>query len=94
MKPEPVTMSKGLISMQQNEIQALVTSSFTLCGIHDDDVCKYFSLYYITFHGSKVSQNDCRMWNKSYNYKNTYTVQLKHYESTYTHIHTHTHTHI
>jgi hypothetical protein len=33
---------------------------------------------HFTFHGSKVGQNDCRMWNKSYNYKNTYTVQLKH----------------
>jgi hypothetical protein len=28
-------------------------------------------LYYITFPGSKVSQNDCRTWNKSYKYKNT-----------------------
>jgi hypothetical protein len=26
------------------------------------------TLPYITFPGSKVSQNDCRMWNKSYNY--------------------------
>jgi hypothetical protein len=44
------------------------------------------TLHYVTFHGSKVSQNDCRMWNKSYNYKNTYTVQLKHSIRTYAHI--------
>jgi hypothetical protein len=42
------------------------------------------TLHYITFPGSKVSQNDCRMWNKSYRYKDTYTVQLKHSKSTYT----------
>jgi hypothetical protein len=34
-------------------------------------------LHYITFPGSRVGQNDCRMWNKSYKYKNTYTVYLK-----------------
>jgi hypothetical protein len=28
------------------------------------------TLHYITFHGSKVSQNGCRMWDMSYNYKN------------------------
>jgi hypothetical protein len=37
---------------------------------------------YITFPGSKVSQNDCKMWNKSYKYKNTYTVHLKHSKNT------------
>ena len=31
---------------------------------------------YIIFHRSKVSQNDCRMWNKSYKYK-SHTVQLR-----------------
>jgi hypothetical protein len=33
----------------------------------------YITLHYITFPGSIVTQNDCRMWNKSYKYKNTYT---------------------
>jgi hypothetical protein len=49
-------------------------------------VCKC-KLYYITFSGSIVSQSDCRMWNKSYKYKNTYTVHLKHSQNTYTHTH-------
>jgi hypothetical protein len=31
----------------------------------------------IAFPGSKVRQNDCRMWNMSHKYKNIYTVQLK-----------------
>jgi hypothetical protein len=53
----------------------------------------HITLHYITFHGSKVSQNHCRMWNKSYNYKNTYTVQLKHSKSTHTHTKTNTNTH-
>jgi hypothetical protein len=52
-------------------------------------VCNWSPLeihfFYITFHGSKVSRNDCRMWNKPYKYKNTYTVQLKYPKSTYTH---------
>jgi hypothetical protein len=43
-------------------------------------------VHYITFPGSIVSQNDCRMWNKSYKYKNTYTVQLKHSKSTSIHM--------
>jgi transposase len=43
------------------------------------------TLHYITFPGSIVSQNDCRMWNKSYKYNNTYTVHLKHSKNTYTH---------
>jgi hypothetical protein len=34
-------------------------------------------LHYIAFHGFRVSQNDCRMWNVSYKYKNICTVQLK-----------------
>jgi hypothetical protein len=46
----------------------------------------YMKVYYIIFPGFKVSQNDCRMWNKSYKYNDTYTVHLKHSESTYTHI--------
>jgi hypothetical protein len=32
---------------------------------------------YIAFPGFKVSQNDCRMWNMSYKYKNISAVQLK-----------------
>jgi hypothetical protein len=35
------------------------------------------SLHYIASPGSRVRQNDCRMWNVSYKYKNMYTVQLK-----------------
>jgi hypothetical protein len=31
-------------------------------------------IHYITFPGSKVSQNDCRMWNKSYKYKDIYST--------------------
>jgi hypothetical protein len=46
----------------------------------------HLHLHYITFPESKVSQNDCRMWNKSYKYKDTYTVQLNHSKSKYTHI--------
>jgi hypothetical protein len=41
-----------------------------------------WTLHYITFPGSKVSQNYCRMWNKSYKYKDAYTVQWKHSKST------------
>jgi hypothetical protein len=33
-------------------------------------------LHYTAFPGSKVSQNDCRIWNMSYKYKNICTVQL------------------
>jgi hypothetical protein len=44
------------------------------CNTLSNYVC---ALHYITFPGSEVSQNDSRMWNKSYKYKNTYTVQLK-----------------
>jgi hypothetical protein len=29
-------------------------------------------VYYIAFLGSKVSQNDCTMWNMPYKYKNVY----------------------
>jgi hypothetical protein len=36
-----------------------------------------FTLHFIAFPRSKVSQNDCRMWNMSYKYKNNCTVQLK-----------------
>jgi hypothetical protein len=37
----------------------------------------YITLHCIAFLGSKVSQNDCGMWNMSYKYKNIHTVQLK-----------------
>jgi hypothetical protein len=33
------------------------------------------SLHYITLHGSKLSQNDCRMWNKSHIYITTEAFQ-------------------
>jgi hypothetical protein len=48
-------------------------------NIHSSNPKAHFSqnTCYITLHGSRVSQNCCRMWNKSYNYNNTYTVQLK-----------------
>jgi hypothetical protein len=48
-------------------------------------VTQHVTLYYITFPASIVSQNDCRMWNKSYKYNNTYTVHLKHSKNMYTH---------
>jgi hypothetical protein len=32
-------------------------------------ILKAITLHYIPFHGLKVSQNDCRMWNMSYKYK-------------------------
>jgi hypothetical protein len=35
------------------------------------------ALHCIAFPGSRVSQNDCRMWNMPYKYKNIGTVQLK-----------------
>jgi hypothetical protein len=35
------------------------------------------TLHYIAFPGSIVSQNDCRMWNMLYKYKNICTVQPK-----------------
>jgi hypothetical protein len=46
MKPEPVTVSKGLMSLQHNETHALVTSSFTFRGavLHKEDGCKCFSV--------------------------------------------------
>jgi hypothetical protein len=36
---------------------------------------------YITFHGSKISWREHSMWNKSYNHKNAYTIQPKHYRN-------------
>jgi hypothetical protein len=36
----------------------------------------YITLHCIAFHGSKVSQNNCRMWNMSYKCKNICAVQL------------------
>jgi hypothetical protein len=43
-------------------------------------------LHYITFPGSKVSQNDCRMWNKSYKYKKHLYSTTKAFQK---YIHTH-----
>jgi hypothetical protein len=52
---------------------------------HNYITLNYVTLYYIalhyiallTFPGSQISQNDCRMWNMQYKYKNMCTVQLK-----------------
>jgi hypothetical protein len=38
---------------------------------------KLITSYCNAFPGSKVSQNDCRMWNMSYKYKTICTVQLQ-----------------
>jgi hypothetical protein len=35
------------------------------------------TVHYIASPGSKVSRNDCRLWNMSYEYKSICTVQLK-----------------
>jgi hypothetical protein len=32
------------------------------------------TLYYITLHGSKVSEKDCRKWHKSYNFRNIHST--------------------
>jgi hypothetical protein len=45
----------------------------------------HLHLHYITFPGSKVSQNACRMWNKPYKYKDTYSTT----EAFQKYIHTH-----
>jgi hypothetical protein len=58
----------------------------TLCPIIQAEKCYTDCHTYITFRGSKVSQKDYRMWNKSYNFRNTYTVQLKLFHNTCTHI--------
>jgi hypothetical protein len=47
----------------------------------------------MTFSGSIVSQNDCRLWNKSYKYNNTYSTSEAFQKYVHTHTHTHTHTH-
>jgi hypothetical protein len=50
---------------------------------HEAGLCCYvvilhcITLHYIAFPESKVSQNDCRMRNMSYKYRNICTVQLK-----------------
>jgi hypothetical protein len=44
MKPETVTMPKGLMSMQHNEKHVLVSSPFTPCGMYEDNGCKYSSV--------------------------------------------------
>jgi hypothetical protein len=41
---------------------------------------------YITFCGSKIVQNDCRIWSRPYSHKDTYTIQLKHFRNTYTNV--------
>jgi hypothetical protein len=46
--------------------------------IRESSIILNITLHYIRFPGSKVSQNDCRIWNKSYKYKNTYTAHFKH----------------
>jgi hypothetical protein len=60
--------------------------SFSLVSKTPEIKIHYIILHYITLPGSKVSQNDCSMWNKSYKYNNTYTVHLKHSKNTHTHI--------
>jgi hypothetical protein len=38
------------------------------------EIMSHFAIYYIPFPGFKGSQNDCRMWNRSYKYKTMYST--------------------
>jgi hypothetical protein len=40
----------------------------------DLKVLFYITIHYIAFPGYKVSENDCRIWNMSYKYKNMYSI--------------------
>jgi hypothetical protein len=44
----------------------------------------YITLHFIAFHGYKVGQNDCGMWNMSYKYKTYVQTQWRNQEHTVT----------